>query len=1249
MGTLIRSARKLAQAARHVRGLAHLPVQFLLPMMLPWIAAYGGPRSDEPAAFRDGVVLISFRGDILPGQANAILAGVEASEMRRIGVGVHVLRVPPGRVLSTIQILKSLDVIRYAEPDYLQTLDGGTLPNDTSIANQWAIQNSGQTVNGVTGFAGADERLPAAWTVTTGTNAVVVAIVDTGVQYSHPDLLTNMWNNPGGIGGCPAGTHGYNVLNLTCDPMDDDTSYGGHGTHVAGILGAVANNASGVAGVNWTTSIMAVKWVTSNSVGATSDLITAMDWVVHAKQAGVNVRVMNDSATWPGTGFSQALSDEIDLLGSNDILFVTAAGNTAQNNDTVPRYPCSYNRPNMICVAASDQKDNPWSSSNYGTTTVKLAAPGVNIYSTLRLSNYGYISGTSMASPQVAGTAALILSRGYASVNSLITMILNNVDPLPSLSSYVSTGGRLNVCKTVPGCSGVVSGTPLNASPPVVTGVPQYGSLVSASAGLWSGAPTQYRYQWYRCASDGTNCSQIQGATWQSYAMLAQADIGATLGVAVTASNLSGSATTSAAASAIVSLKSSPFAIGSTILDGATLSGTLQWQATPAQQVNFVQFYVDGVLRQTDSSSPYLYTLDSTTLAAGTHVLGIRALSNDNRTYGFYGATVTVTNAAPPVNTAPPVISGTPAMGQTLLTSNGSWSNNPTAYSYQWVRCDPNGMACLTIPGATGSSYIVAASDAGLTLRSSVTATNPAGSSTTFSAQIAIAASGGIALRKWNAGEGSGAASLPVSFLSANTAGNLIIVFVRMSSTSQTVTITDSAGNSYVDAVSQAQTSDGHQVHIFYAKNIKAGANTVTATFSATNNHPWVAIYEYSGLSTTNPLDRTAHAQGSSVSPNSGASPITTSANELVFAAAGFPSNYGGTATAGYTLQQQDTGTSRAATETTIVASTGAYTGTFTLSTSTNWSAVLATFVASAGGSGALTITTTTLPSGTSNTPYSTTLAATGGVTPYVWSIVSGSLPPGVALASNSGVISGTPSVTGPFTFTAQVTDANGMTDSKAFTITINSGSAAPIAMVQSNAGERTGAASIPVSFLSANTAGNLIVAFVRMSSTSQTVTITDSAGNSYVDAVSQAQTSDGHQVHIFYAKNIKAGANTVTATFSATNNHPWLAIYEYSGLSTTNPLDRTAHAQGSNVSPNSGGSAITTSANELVFAAAGFANSYTGTAMAGGGYTLQQQDTGTSRAVTETTIVASTGTYAGTFTLSTSTNWSAVLATFQQ
>src|SRR5207247_2039080 len=132
---------------------------------------------------------------------------------------------------------------------------------------------------------------------------------------------------------------------------------------------------------------------------------------------GVNVRVVNDSATFVGTAYSQALSDEIDVLGANDILFVTAAGNTGDNNDNtaVRRYPCGYNRPSEICVTASDQQDRLPSWANYGPNTVDLAAPGDNIYSTLRNGTYGYVSGGSMASPQVAGTAALILAGGYQS------------------------------------------------------------------------------------------------------------------------------------------------------------------------------------------------------------------------------------------------------------------------------------------------------------------------------------------------------------------------------------------------------------------------------------------------------------------------------------------------------------------------------------------------------------------------------------------------------------------------------------------------------------------------------------------------------------------------------------------------------------------------------------------------------------------------------------------------------------------
>src|SRR4029077_13130018 len=188
---------------------------------------------------------------------------------------------------------------------------------------------------------------------------------------------------------------------------------------------------------------------------------------------------------------------------------------------------------------------------------------------------------------------------------------------------------------------------------------------------------------------------------------------------------------------------------------------------------------------------------------------------------------------------------------------------------------------------------------------------------------IATAGVGSIALLQASAMEGSGLTSLSVPFGSNNTASNLIIAFVRMSAASQTVTVSDTAGNTYADAVAQTQTTDGHQIHIFYAKNILSGANTVTASFSGTNNHPWLAIYEYSGLSTTNPLDQTAKGQGSGTAVST--TPTTSSASELVFAAAGLPSGYSGTVTAGapFVLQLQDTGTSRSATEAAFATSSG--------------------------------------------------------------------------------------------------------------------------------------------------------------------------------------------------------------------------------------------------------------------------------------------------------------------------------------
>jgi hypothetical protein len=296
------------------------------------------------------------------------------------------------------------------------------------------------------------------------------------------------------------------------------------------------------------------------------------------------------------------------------------------------------------------------------------------------------------------------------------------------------------------------------------------------------------------------------------------------------------------------------------------------------------------------------------------------------------------------------------------------------------------------------------------------------------------------------------------------------------------------------------------------------------------------------------------------------------------------------------------------------------------------------------------TVTTTSLPNGTQLSSYKSTLAATGGTKPYSWSITSGILPSGLALASSTGVISGTPTVAGTSNFTVQVSDINSLTATKPLSITINSlaGGGSGIALVQANAVEVSSVRSVSAAFPISNTAGNLILVFVRMSTTSQTVTLSDIAGNAYVQAVKQPQNADNSQSYLFYAKSISgAAANTVTATFSSTNNHPWLAIYEFSGLSTTNPLDKTASAQGKSAAPSSGPTPTTTSANELVFGANGLPSTYSGTQTAGSGFTMLEKDTGSSRAGNELMLVTSTGSYSATFTVSSSPNWSALVATF--
>lgn len=466
----------------HRHRLAAWPLVGAVGAALAWGAAPVGAVAAAPGEYRPGVVLVGFEPEVAPARRRAIEAGsslvrrgrtlvsarrLAASGPRMRDVGpLKRLRVNPGSEARVVRYLDARAGVRFAELDYM--LHADAVPDDPAFGLQWGFLNTGQTVNGTAGVTGADERAVAAWNREKGSRSVVVAVVDSGVDYNHPDLAANVWRNPGMVGGCPAGTRGRNVRAGTCDPMDDETVFGGHGTHVAGIVGAVGNNGVGVTGVNWRTTILPVKWLDSHGNGSTAQLISALDWVLAAQADGVNVRVVNDSATFIGTSFSQALSEEIDLLGANDILFVTAAGNSGDDNDdlAVRRYPCGYGRPSEICVTASDQHDRLPTWANYGASTVDLAAPGVNVYSTLRNGGYGYVSGGSMASPQVAGAAALILAGGSQPVAALKAAILDRVTGLPALAGVVETGGRLNVCAALPGC---VPSIRIDASPPRYT------------------------------------------------------------------------------------------------------------------------------------------------------------------------------------------------------------------------------------------------------------------------------------------------------------------------------------------------------------------------------------------------------------------------------------------------------------------------------------------------------------------------------------------------------------------------------------------------------------------------------------------------------------------------------------------------------------------------------------------------------------------------------------------------------------
>jgi thermitase len=353
---------------------------------------------------------------------------------------------------TAIETLKLQTQVQYAEPDYtLRTLDDG-VPNDPDFDKTWGLRNTGQKdPGGSLGLSGSDINVLPLWKEgITGSKKVVVAVIDTGIDWTHPDIQANLYTNPGEIpgngldndhNGFVQDIHGWNFYDDSPNSMDDHN----HGTHCAGTIGAVGNNGTGIAGINWNVSLMPIKFLSSSGSGNLSKAVEAINYARMMK-----VNVMNNS--WGGGGFTQTMYDSIKNARDAGILFVVAAGNDGHDNDEQPSYPASYDLENILSVAATDNKDSLGLFSNYGARSVHVAAPGVRIWSTIRGGEYGSLSGTSMSAPHASGVAALLLSTNPTmNYVELKNRMIKTSTPVPGLRGKVLSKGRLNAYNAVHG------------------------------------------------------------------------------------------------------------------------------------------------------------------------------------------------------------------------------------------------------------------------------------------------------------------------------------------------------------------------------------------------------------------------------------------------------------------------------------------------------------------------------------------------------------------------------------------------------------------------------------------------------------------------------------------------------------------------------------------------------------------------------------------------------------------------------
>jgi thermitase len=409
------------------------PARLTLLLVVLALAAWpAGAAAAAPAV--SGQILVGFKSGVSKQRQGEILSAAQGRLARRFkavrGGRLALVRPRSGKATDALrQRLSANPDVAYAEPDFL--LNASVTPNDPFYFLDWALNETP---------GDHDVDAPAAWN--TRTSCTKIAVLDTGADTDHPDLVANLYKSPDTPNnnkdddgnGYVDDTYGWNAITGKGSAEDDN----GHGTHVAGIIGGRGNNATGVAGICWSASIVPVKFMNSQGKGSTSDAIDGMEYA-----AKKGAKIINASFGCPSS--SESLHDAVDYVQDKGVLLVVAAGNDSEDIDSHPEYPASYTDSNILAVAASTDEDTLASFSNYGKSAVDVAAPGDDIYSTYLGGGYKYLSGTSMASPYAAGLAAMLKHQeSGATYSDLRYAVRHKVDLPPAFKDKVAYDGRIN-------------------------------------------------------------------------------------------------------------------------------------------------------------------------------------------------------------------------------------------------------------------------------------------------------------------------------------------------------------------------------------------------------------------------------------------------------------------------------------------------------------------------------------------------------------------------------------------------------------------------------------------------------------------------------------------------------------------------------------------------------------------------------------------------------------------------------------